>query len=172
MAVGSFIVRFEHNVKNFDFTLVCRQLDHRTSSLEIDGLRRTVRHVKTTFPDESDIIVLAGISGVWDSLEIDELLSPVTTDGYIRLFYDAPPAAAASDRCPDTHFLIASHSDALFWEEPKWVAAASASIERLTPGQPVFEQPAGFSAFVIVNDEQTEEDSERKAGCFFVSSSS
>jgi hypothetical protein len=167
---GSYIVRFEYNAANFDFTIIARQLDTRYSSLETDALRRTVGNVQRTFTDETDIIVLAGTPGACDSVEIDAVLDPLADEGFIRLFYDAPPVSEGSSQCPNAQFMVAAYSNDLFWEAPEMYAVASASIES-QPSQPVSEQPAGFSAFIIVKDEDTEDDSDSKAGCFFVSSS-
>ncbi|HHP7233907.1 MAG TPA: hypothetical protein ACFCUC_04680 [Desulfobacterales bacterium] len=169
---GSYIVRFEHNVADFDFTVIARQFDVRHPTPEIDTLRRAVGNVQDNFPDEADIIVVAGAPGICDSVETDALLNPLTDEGYIRLFYDVPPGSEGAGPCPNAQFIVAAYSNDLFWEAPEMYAVASASIESQPLPQPVSEQPAGFSAFIIVKDEDTEDDSDSKAGCFFVSSSS
>jgi hypothetical protein len=168
---GAYIVRFEHNIADFDFTVITRQLDVRYPTLEIDTLRRMVRNAKNTFPDEADIIVVAGTPGTCDPSEIDTLLNPLAKDGYIRLFYDVSPGSEGTGQCPNAQFIVAAYSNDLFWEAPEMYAVASASIENPPSALADFEQPAGFSAFIIVKDEDTEDDSNSKAGCFFVSSS-
>jgi hypothetical protein len=162
-----FIVRYESNDGDFDFTLINYKLNAEPTSPGIDSLSLLLNDVKEKFPDESDIIILGPTDTNCERATSDDPLLLLNQEDFICLVDDDKAEKKIDDTHANPQIIIAAYSDELFWEEGEKLLIEESSAVLNSQMGSTNDQP-GFSSVIVVKaGDDKNNGSKTSGGCFF-----
>jgi hypothetical protein len=164
-----FVVRFENNDGEFDFTLINYNGYQEPRSSSYDSLSLLVNDVKENFTDELDIIILGPTGADCGRPSPGDALLLLNNENYICLVDHHNSEDESNGTPPYPQIIIASYSEDLFWEEGEMLAIEETSAYENLQAGTLIDQP-GFSGVIVVKSgDEVNNDSKSKGSCFFKS---